>query len=73
MSTATAAPMFIRSDRLILGGGALMVAVAGLAHYGSWNSVLAFVVSAGAVGVLASLVGLASNSSATGSVRARPA
>jgi Ca2+:H+ antiporter len=32
--------------------------LAGLAHYGSWNSVLAFVVSAAAVAMLASLVGL---------------
>jgi Ca2+:H+ antiporter len=57
-STATATPMFIRSDQVILGGGVLLIVVAALAHYGSWNSVLAFVISAAAVCILASLVGL---------------
>jgi Ca2+:H+ antiporter len=58
MSTATAQPMLIRSDRIILGGGALLIVLAGAAHYGSWNSVLAFVISAAAVCLLATLVGL---------------
>ncbi len=64
MSTATkttpqgsASPVLIRSDQVILGGGALLIVLAGLAHYLSWNSVVAFVVCAAAVGVLASLVG----------------
>jgi Ca2+:H+ antiporter len=59
MSTATATPMFIRSDKVILGGGALLIVMAGLAHYGSWNSVAAFLISAAAVCILASLVGRA--------------
>ncbi len=45
------------SDKIIIGGGAALVIVAGLAHYGHWNDVLAFVVSAAAVAMLASLVG----------------
>ena len=63
MSTAQTAtkpssgPTFIRSDWVILGGGGLMCVVAGLAHYGGWNDVLAFVVSSAAVCLLASLVG----------------
>ncbi|MBO9520956.1 MAG: calcium/proton exchanger [Nocardioidaceae bacterium] len=46
-----------RSDRTVLGGSALLCVLAGLAHYGGWNNVVAFVVSAGAVCILASLVG----------------
>jgi Ca2+:H+ antiporter len=53
----TTTRMFIGSDKVILGGGALLVLVAGLAHYLEWNTVLAFVVSAAAVAMLASLVG----------------
>ena len=49
--------MLIRSDKIILGGAAALCVLAGVAHYGDWNSVLAFVVCAGAVAVLASLVG----------------
>jgi Ca2+:H+ antiporter len=50
--------MFIRSDKLVIGGGAVLCLLAGIAHYGGWNSVLAFLISAGAIGLLASLVGL---------------
>jgi Ca2+:H+ antiporter len=57
MSTATAPTTFIRSDLVVLGGGALAVVLAGVAHYGGWTSVLAFVVSAIAVTLLATLVG----------------
>jgi Ca2+:H+ antiporter len=57
MSAPTATPMFVRSDKGILGAAALFIILAGLAEYGGWNSVLAFVVSAGAVCLLASLVG----------------
>jgi Ca2+:H+ antiporter len=57
MSATTATPMFVRSDKGILGAAALFVVLAGLAEYGGWNAVLAFVVSAGAVCLLASLVG----------------
>jgi Ca2+:H+ antiporter len=52
------AQTFVRSDKVIIGGGAALCLLAGLAHYGGWNSVLAFLVSAGAICLLASLVGL---------------
>lgn len=55
--SAAATPMFVRSDKGILGATVLLVVLAGLAEYGGWNSVLAFAVSAGAVCLLASLVG----------------
>src|SRR6476619_5353972 len=58
MTISAASPVLIRSDRVIIGGGAALVVLAGLARYGGWNSVVAFLVSAAAVGVLASLVGL---------------
>ena len=62
MSTHTApanthGPTLIRSDKVILIGGAALCVLAGVAHYAGWNSVLAFVVSAAAVTMLASLVG----------------
>jgi Ca2+:H+ antiporter len=56
-TTISESPVLIRSDKVILGGAAALCVLAGLAHYGSWNSVVAFVVSAAAVAVLASLVG----------------
>src|SRR5262245_8144544 len=49
---------FNRSDRIIIGGGAVLCVLAGIAHYGGWGSVLAFVMAAGAICLLASLVGL---------------
>src|SRR6476661_2140804 len=58
MTISAASPVLICSDRVIIGGGAALVVLAGLARYGGWNSVVAFLVSAAAVGVLASLVGL---------------
>ena len=58
MATTSASPVLIRSDRLLLGGAAALCVLSGVAHYGSWTSVLAFVVSAAAVAVLASVVGL---------------
>lgn len=57
MSTATSSPTFVRSDYVVVGGGALMVVLAGVAHYADWTAVLAFVVSAIAVTLLATLVG----------------
>lgn len=58
MSTGSAAkPMFVRSDLIILGGGALFVVLAGLAHYLKWGSIAPFVISGVAVALLASLVG----------------
>jgi len=57
-SGATAAPRsFVRSDVVIIVGGSLLVLLAGAAHYGHWDDVPAFVVSAAAVTLLASLVG----------------
>ena len=56
-TTVSASPVFIRSDKVIIGGAAALCVLAGIARYGGWNSVVAFVVSAGAVAILASLVG----------------
>jgi Ca2+:H+ antiporter len=61
MATMTApvpGPTLIRSDKVMLAGAVGLIAFAGIAHYAGWNSVLAFVVSAAAVCILASLVGL---------------
>jgi Ca2+:H+ antiporter len=59
--TATAphpsAATFTRSDQVVVGGGAALCVLAGIAHYGGWNSVLAFVIAAAAICLLASLVG----------------
>src|ERR1700733_13808976 len=49
--------MLIRSDRVILGLGGGLVALAGVAHYAGLNAVLAFVIAGAAVCVIASLVG----------------
>jgi Ca2+:H+ antiporter len=57
MSASVATPVFIRSDRILLALAATLAVCAGLAHFGAWNSVLAFIVAAGAVAVLAALVG----------------
>lgn len=51
------APVLIRSDLLILAGSALAVVAAGLTRYVGGGAVLAFVCSALAVALLASLVG----------------
>jgi Ca2+:H+ antiporter len=58
--TAPPAPAqrFIRSDKIIMIGGAGLCVLAGLGHYGGWSSVLTFLFAAGAIGLLASLVGL---------------
>ncbi len=50
-------PVLVRSDKIILASSAALCVLAGVAHYGDWNSVVAFVVSAAAVCLLASLVG----------------
>ena len=57
MSATTASPTFVRSDYVVLGGGAVAVVLAGVAHYAGWASVAAFVVAAVAVTLLATLVG----------------
>jgi Ca2+:H+ antiporter len=56
-AAATATPTLIRSDKVILGGGVALTALAGVADYGGWGSVLAFVISGAAVCLLASVVG----------------
>ncbi|RNL79415.1 calcium/proton exchanger [Nocardioides marmorisolisilvae] len=53
----TSGQTFIRSDLVVIGGGAGLCVLAGIAHYGNWNSVVSFLVSAAAVCLLASLVG----------------
>jgi len=56
-SPAAPGPLFVRSDKIVVGGCAVLVVLAGIAHYGGLNSVLAFVIAAGAICLLASLVG----------------
>jgi Ca2+:H+ antiporter len=56
-AATTASPTFITSDKVILGGGALLTVLAGVADYAHWGAVVAFVVSAAAVCLLASAVG----------------
>jgi len=58
VTVATAGPVLIRSDKLMLGGGAALIVLAGLAHFGGWASGLTFVLSAAAMSLLAALVGL---------------
>jgi Ca2+:H+ antiporter len=55
--TQTRTPALVRSDYVIVVGGAATVVLAGLAHYLGWGDVLAFVLSAAAVTLLAALVG----------------
>lgn len=58
MATNTAEKKwFIQSDYTILIAGAIAVIAAGIAYYASLNSILAFITSAVAVALLASLVG----------------
>ena len=57
MSATVPTPTLSTSDKGMLGGAAVLVLLAGLAEYGGWNDVVAFAVSAGAVCVLAALVG----------------
>ncbi len=49
--------VLIRSDLVILSGAAVFVALSGITHYSHANAVVAFVCSAVAVALLASLVG----------------
>jgi Ca2+:H+ antiporter len=46
-----------RSDVIVLGLAGALVVLAGIAHYGGWTAVAAFIISATAVCLLASLVG----------------
>jgi Ca2+:H+ antiporter len=54
---AGGARVLVRSDLVILVGGAVFIALTGIAHYSHANSVVAFACSAVAVALLASLVG----------------
>jgi Ca2+:H+ antiporter len=56
-AAATATATLNTSDKVILGGAAVLTLLAGVADYGHWGSVLAFVISGAAVCLLASLVG----------------
>lgn len=47
----------VRSDYVVIGGGGVAVVAAGVAHYGSFSTVLSFGLSAVAVTLLAALVG----------------
>jgi Ca2+:H+ antiporter len=51
------ATTFTRSDKVVIGVGGGLVVLAGVAHFAGWNSVFAFLVAAGAMALLASLVG----------------
>jgi Ca2+:H+ antiporter len=53
----TASPTLVTSDKVLLGGAVVLTVLAGVADYGHWGPVLAFVVSAAAVCLLASVVG----------------
>ena len=53
----SAGPMLNRSDLVVLGLAGALVVLAGVAHYGGWTAVATFVIAAGAVCLLASLVG----------------
>jgi Ca2+:H+ antiporter len=57
VTTTTAQPVLITSDKVILGAGLALTALAGLAYYAGWPSVVGFIVAAAAVGILAALVG----------------
>ena len=54
---AATSPTFVTSDKVLLAGAIVLTALAGVADYGHWASVTAFVVSAAAVAILASVVG----------------
>ena len=56
-AAATASPTLVTSDKAILAGAAALTVLAGVADYGHWGSVVAFIVSAAAVCLLASVVG----------------
>ena len=43
VTATTARPVLIRSDKLLLGGAAALIVLAGLANYGGWASGLGFV------------------------------
>lgn len=55
--TAVSTRTFVRSDHIVVGGGALAVALAALTRFVGGGAVLAFLCSALAVALLASLVG----------------
>jgi Ca2+:H+ antiporter len=56
-STRTSGPTFVRSDYIILIGGAIAVVLAGVTRFAGAGAVLPFIASAVAVTLLASLVG----------------
>ena len=56
-AVTTASPTLVTSDKILVGGAATLTLLAGVADFGHWNSVVAFVISAAAVCILAALVG----------------
>jgi Ca2+:H+ antiporter len=56
-AASTATPTLVTSDKVVLGGGALLTVLAGIADYGHWGSVVAFAISGAAVCLLAAVVG----------------
>src|SRR4051812_16294497 len=56
-AATTATPTLVTSDKVVLLGAAVLTVLAGAADFGHWGSVTAFVVSAAAVCLLASVVG----------------
>jgi Ca2+:H+ antiporter len=57
MSADVATRVLVRSDRIMLAMAGTFALCAGFAHFGRWNSVLAFLAAAAAVAILAALVG----------------
>jgi Ca2+:H+ antiporter len=56
-AASTATPTLVTSDKVVLGGSALLTVLAGIAAYGHWGSVVAFAISGAAVCLLAAVVG----------------
>jgi Ca2+:H+ antiporter len=56
-AATTTEPVFNGSDKILIGGGSALVALAGIAHFAGWGSVVAFLAATLAVCLLAALVG----------------
>jgi Ca2+:H+ antiporter len=57
MSATAATPTFVTSDKVVIGGAAVLTLLSGAADLGHWNSVVSFVLAGTAVCLLAALVG----------------
>jgi Ca2+:H+ antiporter len=58
LNTTQKAPLFVRSDYIIIVGSVIAISLAAVTHYGGSGAIVAFICSALAVALLASLVGL---------------